>query len=307
MPHQGTSFQEKTDCPWIGNGGFGRALRVALECPKESAGHNLSVQAALASIGGSSSHWWWAGDSWAGEAASSGVFLWCPYHLAWQFHIECWYPVPLETTFILQNKSKFHRVRWKPVMALLSPSLFCWLHKTTLFRKLVVCEAGTLVFQITILLGSVCQVLLRIRDGGRWGKKVKSYKCLLEWQTSGKGLCKFLPSAIHRQTGFWTKVLQLTSQAEGRDSLRQAIMCDCNNQSGQRNRSSTEESKLTLSFYNGTNQGFGIKPKWGPWYPPLKMESLIIIGDGSCEDERNGCATLWSVLSSLGGIYHIME
>ena len=57
------------------------------------------------------------------------------------------------------------------------------------------------------------------------------------------------------------KVLQLTSQAEGRDSLRQAIMCDYNNKSGQRNRSSTEESKLTLSFYNGTNQGFGIKPK----------------------------------------------
>ena len=38
-------------------------------------------------------------------------------------------------------------------------------------------------------------------------------------------------------------------------------MCDCNNKSGQRNRCSTEESKLTLSFHDGTNQGFGIKPK----------------------------------------------
>ena len=38
-------------------------------------------------------------------------------------------------------------------MALLSPSLFCWLHKTTLFRKLVGCEVGKLVFQNNHLVG----------------------------------------------------------------------------------------------------------------------------------------------------------
>lgn len=110
-PHQDNRIQGKHDCPEIGSGGCGRAPQVALGCPIESAGHSLSVQAALASSGGSSSHWRWARDSGAGEAAPFGVFPQYPYHTAWQFYMEHWHRVALGTTFSLQNKSKFHRVR----------------------------------------------------------------------------------------------------------------------------------------------------------------------------------------------------
>ena len=47
--------------------------------------------------------------------------------------------------------------------------------------------------KITILSRSGCQVVLQIRDGGRWGNKVKrvfnSCKYLLEWQASGQEMC----------------------------------------------------------------------------------------------------------------------
>lgn len=111
VPHQDTRLPGSHEPPGTGSGGSGRALRGALECPKESAGRSLSRLAVLASSGSSSSRWQQAGDSQAGEAASSGVFSLCPSHPVGQFHMECWCPVSPGTPFFLKNTSKFHRVR----------------------------------------------------------------------------------------------------------------------------------------------------------------------------------------------------
>lgn len=57
MPHQDTrALGRHNSSSGIGSGGFGRVLWVVLGCPKESAGHSLSMQAVVASSGGSSSH-----------------------------------------------------------------------------------------------------------------------------------------------------------------------------------------------------------------------------------------------------------
>ena len=57
------------------------------------------------------------------------------------------------------------------------------------------------------------------------------------------GYVNFFLLAVYRWTGLWTKALQLNSQAEGQDSLRQAIMYDynCNN------KSNREQFKETVS------------------------------------------------------------
>lgn len=78
--HQDTRVPGGREPPGAGSGGSGRALWVALEHPRESAGHSLSVRAGLASSAGSSARGrrWRAGHSRAAEAAeaaSSRLFL----------------------------------------------------------------------------------------------------------------------------------------------------------------------------------------------------------------------------------------
>lgn len=58
---------------------------------------------------------------------------------------------------------------------------------------------------------------------------------------------------------------------------------------------------------HGTNPGFGVRPKSGLLYPPLKMESQMVLREGSWEDQRDGCAALWLVLGSLDGIYRALN
>ena len=107
-------------------------------------------------------------------------------------------------------------------------------------------EDGRLMSWNNHLIGVWMPVSLQNKDGGRWGNKVKSALILQVFprMTSlGKECANFfLPVAIHRWTGSWTKALWFNIQVEGQGSLRQVSMCDYNNES---NKKQVEEMDPT--------------------------------------------------------------
>ena len=92
---------------------------------------------------------------------------------------------------------------------------------------------GRLMSQYNHLTGSGFQILLWIRDEGRWGNKVKKTLILQispRMASLRQGyvlISSFLPST----GGQSSEQRHFNSQAEGQDSLRQALMRDYSNKS----------------------------------------------------------------------------